>query len=234
MRSAHREIFTRRARGEHRESLDAVGQKVNPKIIRIGISREWSSKWFSDKEYPRLLLEDYKIRKNLEKKHKNAGIAEVEIARSANDVKVTVHSSKPGILIGRGGQGIEELRKEIEAITKRKTGVVIEEVSNPDNHAILIGKNIAEQIEKRIPYRRAVKQSLENVMKNGARGIRVRVSGRLNGADIARSEAFSAGKIPLSSLKEDIDYDHVPANTTYGVIGIKVWVYRKKEEGNKS
>jgi len=207
-----------------------MGQKVHPKIIRIGISREWSSKWFSDKEYPRLLLEDYKIRKALEKKHKNAGISEVEITRSANEVKVIIHTSKPGILIGRGGQGIEELRKEIELITKRKTGVVIEEVTNPDNIAVLVAKGIAEQIEKRIPYRRAVKQALENTMKNGARGIRVRVSGRLNGAEIARSEAFSAGKIPLSSIREDIDYDHVGANTTYGVIGVKAWVYRKKED----
>jgi len=210
-----------------------MGQKVHPKIIRIGISREWSSKWFSDKEYPRFLLEDYKVRKLLEKNHKNAGISEVGITRSANDVKITIHTSKPGILIGRGGAGIEILRKEIESITKVKTGVVIEEVVNPDDFAVLVGKNIAEQIEKRIPYRRAVKQSLENVMKSGSRGIRVRVSGRLNGAEIARSEAFSLGKIPLSSLKEDIDYAHVPANTTYGVIGIKVWVYRKKVQANK-
>jgi small subunit ribosomal protein S3 len=207
--------------------LDDMGQKIHPKIIRVGISREWSSKWFSDKEFPKFLLEDYKIRKILEDKHKNAGIAEIEISRSANDTKVTIHTSKPGILIGRGGAGIEVLRKEIEKITKRKTGVVIEEISDPDNHAVLIGKNIAEQVEKRIPYRRAVKMAIENVMKSGARGVRVRIGGRLNGADIARVEMFSLGKIPLSSLKEDIDHARVTARTTYGAIGIKVWVYRK-------
>lgn len=207
-----------------------MGQKIHPKIIRVGISREWSSKWFSAKEFPKFLLEDYQIRKLLEEKHGNAGIAEVEISRSANDTKVTIHTSKPGILIGRGGAGIEVLRKEIEKVTKRKTGVVIEEINDPDNHAVLVGKNIAEQIEKRMPYRRAAKQALENVMKSGARGIRVRVSGRLNGADIARVEMFSAGKIPLSSLKEDIDHARVTARTTYGAIGVKVWVYRKEKK----
>ena len=205
-----------------------MGQKVHPKIIRIGISTEWSSKWFADKkDFPKYLIEDRKIRDFMEKKHKNAGIAEVEINRPANEVRVTIHTSKPGILIGRGGQGIEELRKQIEKITKRKTGVVIQEVDFPENHALLVARTIAEQIEKRMPYRRAVKMALENVMKTGVRGIRVRVGGRLNGADIARSETFSQGKIPLSSLKEPIDYNHVGANTTYGVIGVKVWIYKK-------
>lgn len=205
-----------------------MGQKVHPKIIRIGVTRDWSSKWFSDKEYAKFLLEDYKIRKLLNKKHQTAGIAEIEITRSANDAKVTIYTSKPGVLIGRGGAGIEEIRKEIEKMTKRKTGVVIEEVTIPENYASLVARNIADQIEKRIPYRRAVKQSLENVMKSGVRGVRIRVGGRLNGADIARSEAFSRGKIPLSSIREDIDFAHVPANTTYGIIGVKAWIYRKE------
>jgi len=205
-----------------------MGQKVHPKIIRIGVNRDWSSKWFSDKEYAKFLLEDYRIRKLLNTKHQNAGIADIEITRSANDAKVIIYTSKPGILIGRGGSGIEEIRKEIEKMTKRKTGVVIEEVDMPENHAALVARGVADQIEKRIPYRRAVKQSLENVMKSGVRGVRIRVSGRLNGADIARSEAFSQGKIPLSSLREDIDFAHVPAHTTYGIIGVKAWIYRKE------
>jgi len=205
-----------------------MGQKVHPKIIRIGINRDWSSKWFATRDYARFLLEDYKIRQLINKKHQNAGLAEIEITRNANEAKVIIHTSKPGILIGRGGVGIEDIRKEIQKITKTKIGVVVEEVDLPDNHAVLIGRNIADQIEKRIPYRRAVKQALENSMKSGIRGVRVRVSGRLNGAEIARSEPFSQGKIPLSSLKEDIDYAHVPAFTTYGTIGIKIWVYRKE------
>lgn len=211
-----------------------MGQKVHPKVIRIGISRDWSSKWFSDKEYPRFLLEDFNIRKFIAKKYKNAGIAEVEISRSANDAKVTIKTSKPGVLIGRGGSGIEDIRKAIEKLAKRKIGVVVEEVAIPENHAVIIGRNIADQIEKRMPYRRAVKSAVENSMKAGIRGIRVRVSGRLNGAEIARTEAFSQGKIPLSSFREDIDYAHVGANTTYGVIGVKTWVYRKKEDKKQS
>ena len=206
-----------------------MGQKVHPKIIRIGINRDWSSKWFATKDYAKFLLEDHKIRQLINKKHKSAGLAEIEINRSANEAKVIIHTSKPGILIGRGGVGIEEVRKEIQKITKTKIGVVVEEVDLPDNHAVLIGRNIADQIEKRIPYRRAVKMTLENAMKSGIRGVRVRVSGRLNGAEIARSEPFVKGKIPLSSLREDIDYAHVPAFTTYGTIGIKVWVYRKMQ-----
>ncbi len=211
-----------------------MGQKVHPKIIRVGISRDWTSKWFSDKSFAKYLLEDYKIRKLIGSKHKNAGIADIIITRSANNVTVTINTSRPGILIGRGGAGIEVLRKEIEKITKRKTGVTIEEVSLPENSATLVGKNIAEQIEKRIPYRRAVKKTLEDVMKSGIRGVRIKVGGRLNGADIARKEVFSKGKIPLSTFREEIDYAHVPANTTYGVIGIKVWIYKKKEEEKKN
>ena len=210
-----------------------VGQKTHPKLIRIGISKDWSSKWFSQKDYAKYLLEDYKIRKVINEKYKNAGIAEINIERSANNTSVTVNTSRPGILIGRGGMGIEGLRKEIEKITKRKTGVIVEEVSVPENSAILVAKNIAEQIEKRIPYRRAVKQAIENVMKVGVRGIRVRVSGRLNGAEIARNEKFFQGKIPLSTFRENIDFARIPANTTYGVIGIKVWIYRKEEEAKK-
>lgn len=206
-----------------------MGQKVHPKIIRVGINRDWSSKWFATRDYARFLLEDYKIRQLVNKKHQSAGIAEVEITRSANEAKVIIHTSKPGVLIGRGGAGIETIRKEIQKITKDKIGVVVEEVDLPDNHAALIGRNIADQIEKRIPYRRAVKQAAENAMKSGIRGVRVRVSGRLNGAEIARSEPFVKGKIPLSSLKEDIDYAHIPAFTTYGTIGIKIWVYRKMQ-----
>ena len=207
-----------------------MGQKVHPKIIRIGISKDWSSKWFAENEYAKYLYEDYRIRQHIRKQHKDAGIADVEIMRSANQVKVTIYSSKPGILIGRGGAGIDVLRKKLERITKKKTGVVIEEVRQIENHAALVGRSIADQVERRIPYRRAVKSVLETVVKSGERGVRVRIGGRLNGADIARSETFSDGKIPLSTLREDVDYAHTEANTTYGIIGIKVWIYRKIEE----
>ena len=207
-----------------------MGQKVHPKIIRIGISKDWSSKWFAENEYAKYLYEDYRIRQHIRKQHKDAGIADVEIMRSANQVKVTIYSSKPGILIGRGGAGIDVLRKKLERITKKKTGVVIEEVRQIENHAALVGRSIADQVERRIQYRRAVKSVLETVVKSGVRGVRVRIGGRLNGADIARSETFSDGKIPLSTLREDVDYAHTEANTTYGIIGIKVWIYRKIEE----
>ena len=211
-----------------------MGRKINPKIIRLGISKDWTSKWFSSKEYAKFLLEDYRIREFFEKGFRHAGIAKVEINRSSNDLKVTIHTSKPGILIGRGGTGIEDIRKKLEKIVKRKIGVVIEEIAVPERNATLVGLGIAEQIEKRIPYRRAVKRAIEDVMRAGMRGIRIKVGGRLNGAEIARSEVFSQGKIPLSSLREDIDYDHIKAFTSYGVIGIKVWIYRKKikEEDN--
>ncbi|MBI2448061.1 30S ribosomal protein S3 [Candidatus Microgenomates bacterium] len=205
-----------------------MGQKIHPKSIRIGISKDWSSRWFAKKKYAQYLLEDFKMRNFIAKKHKNAGIAEVEINRSAGDAKVSIHTSKPGILIGRGGAGIEELRKDLSKIVKQKIGVTVEEIAMPENHAALLGRNIADQIEKRIPYRRAVRVVMEQAMKSGVRGVRVCVGGRLNGADISRSETFSQGKIPLSSLREDIDYAHTPAHTTYGVVGIKVWVYRKQ------
>ncbi len=211
-----------------------MGQKIHPKIIRIGISKNWSSRWFANKkDFAKYLLADYQVRQMMMTKHKQAGIAEIGIERSANEVKVTIHTSKPGVLIGRGGTGIEDLRKAITKITKKKTGVVIEEVDMMENHAALLGRNIADQIEKRIPYRRAVKVVMENAMKSGIRGMRAQIGGRLNGADISRSETFSDGKIPLSSLREDIDYAHTQADTTYGAIGIKVWVYRKLQEIKK-
>ncbi|MFA7308598.1 MAG: 30S ribosomal protein S3 [Patescibacteria group bacterium] len=205
-----------------------MGQKIHPKLIRIGISKDWSSKWFATRDYPLFLKEDYNIRQMLLKKYKTGGIADVEISRSKTDAKITIRTSKPGVLIGRAGAGIEQLKKDVQKLTVKKAGVSIEEVDMPENHAAIVGRNIADQIEKRIPYRRAVKMTLEQTMKAGVRGIRIKVGGRLNGADIARTETFSLGKIPLSSLREDIDFAHTPAHTTYGIIGVKVWIFRKE------
>lgn len=205
-----------------------MGHKINPKVIRLGISRDWSSRWFATRDYPELLVEDFNIRKLLKNKYKSAGIADTEINRSAGDVKVIVRTSKPGVLIGRQGAGAEQLKKDLQALSKRKLTVSIEEVDMPENHAAVVGRNIADSIEKRIPYRRAVKQALEGAVKAGVRGIRIRIGGRLNGADIARSEGFSSGKVPLTTFREDIDFAHTEAHTTYGVIGIKVWIYRKE------
>ncbi|KAB2951411.1 30S ribosomal protein S3 [Heliorestis acidaminivorans] len=203
-----------------------MGQKVHPKGFRIGVIKDWEAKWFADKNYVELLHEDLKIRKFIKKKLYIAGISRVEIERAANRVKVTIHTAKPGIVIGRGGAEVENLRKELEKMTGRAVNVNISEVKKPELDAQLVAENVAVQLEKRVSFRRAMKQSVGRTMRLGAEGIKIMVSGRLGGAEIARTEWYNEGKVPLHTLRADIDYGFAEAHTTYGVIGVKVWIYK--------
>lgn len=204
-----------------------MGQKVNPKGLRIGIIKDWDAKWFADKKnFSGLLMEDQEVRKYIKKKLYAAGIARVQIERAANKMKVSIHTAKPGIVIGRGGAEVEALRKELERMTGKQVNVNIVEIKSPETDAQLVAENVASQLERRIAFRRAMKQSVGRAMKMGAKGIKIACSGRLAGAEIARSEWYSEGKVPLHTLRADIDYGFAEANTTYGKIGIKVWVYK--------
>jgi small subunit ribosomal protein S3 len=203
-----------------------VGQKVSPIGLRIGIIRDWESKWFAGKEYGTLLMEDVKIRDFLKKKLKDAAVSHIEIERAANRVNVTIHTAKPGMVIGKGGAEVENLRNEIVRLTGKKVHINIAEIKNPDLDAILVAENIAQQLERRISFRRAMKQAIQRTMRAGAQGVKVMVSGRLGGAEIARSEGYSEGTVPLHTLRADIDYGTAEAHTTYGRIGVKVWIYR--------
>ena len=203
-----------------------MGQKVHPKGLRIGIIRDWESKWYADKNYTELLHEDIKIRKYVNSKLVLASVSGVEIERAANRVKVTVRTAKPGIVIGRGGTEVEALRKSLEAMTAKKVNVNIIEIKKPELDALLVAQGIAAQLVKRIAFRRAMKQAVSRTMRLGALGIKVSCSGRLAGAEIARTEWYSEGKVPLHTLRADIDYGFTEANTTYGKIGVKVWIYK--------
>jgi small subunit ribosomal protein S3 len=203
-----------------------VGQKVHPKGLRVGIIRDWESNWYADKNYAGLLHEDIKIRNFVKEKLYQAGISAVEIERAANRVKVSIHTAKPGIVIGRGGTEVEELRKTLEQMTGKKINVNIVEVKRPELNAQLVGEGIAVQLEKRIGFRRAMKQAVTRTMRAGAEGVKISCSGRLGGAEIARTEWYSEGKVPLHTLRADIEYGFAEANTTYGKIGVKVWIYK--------
>lgn len=204
-----------------------MGQKVNPKGMRVGIIKDWEGKWFADKRnFANLLHEDVKIRKHIKEKLYTAGISRIQIERAANRVKVSIHTAKPGIIIGRGGVEVENLRKELEAATGKQVNVNIVEIKVPEIDAQLVAENVAAQLVKRVAFRRAMKQSVGRSMKTGAKGIRIACSGRLAGAEIARTEWYSEGKVPLHTLRADIDYGFAEANTTYGKIGIKVWIYK--------
>jgi len=204
-----------------------VGQKVHPKGLRIGIIRDWEGKWFSDKKnYSTLLLEDVKIRKYIKKKLFMAGISRIQIERAANRVKVSIHTAKPGIVIGRGGTEVENLRKQLERLSGKQVNVNIVEIKVPELDAQLVAENVASQLEKRIAFRRAMKQVVSRSMKMGAKGIKVACGGRLGGAEIARSEWYSEGKVPLHTLRADVDYGFAEATTAYGKIGVKVWIYK--------
>jgi len=203
-----------------------VGQKVNPKGLRIGIIRDWESRWFADKNYTELLHEDLKVRKYVKKKLSQAGVPKVEIERAANRVKVSVHAAKPGIVIGRGGAEVENLRKELEAMTGKQVAVNIVEIKKPELDAQLVAENVAQQLVKRVSFRRVMKQTVGRTMRQGAQGIKISCSGRLAGAEIARTEWYNEGKVPLHTLRADIDYGFAEANTTYGKIGVKVWIYK--------
>ena len=215
-----------------------MGQKVNPHGLRIGIIKEWDSKWFADKKnFSDLLIEDFNIREYVKEKLYISGISRVEIERAANRVKVTVFTSKPGMVIGKGGQGVEELRKDIEKMTEKNVIINVEEIKIPELDAQLVAENIAAQLEKRVSFRRAMKQAITRTMRSGALGIKTAIAGRLGGADMARTEGYSEGTIPLQTLRADIDYGFAEANTTYGKLGVKVWLYKgevlptKKAEG---
>ncbi|MBE3519834.1 MAG: 30S ribosomal protein S3 [Firmicutes bacterium] len=203
-----------------------MGQKVHPKGLRLGIVYDWDSRWFARKDFAQLLLEDKKIRDYIKEKLGHAGISRIEIERKAQEVTVTIHAARPGMVIGRGGTGIEALRKELSNLTGKKVVVHTLEIESPETDAQLIAEGIAEAIERRVSYRRAMKQAVQRALKAGAKGCKVRVSGRLQGAEIARSERIGEGKVPLHTLRAEVDYGFAEAHTTYGRIGVKVWVYK--------
>ena len=203
-----------------------MGQKVNPHGLRVGVIKDWDSRWFvSDKkEFGNLLLEDHNVRNFLKKRLYSAGVAKIEIERSANKCKIDLHVAKPGVVIGKAGAGIEALKAELEKMTKKTVIVNIVEVRNPDKNAQLVAENIALAIERRVAFRRAMKQAIQRAMKSGVKGIKVSASGRLGGAEMARTEGYSEGNVPLQTLRADINYGFAEANTTYGKTGIKVWI----------
>lgn len=204
-----------------------MGQKVNPHGLRVGIIKDWDSRWYADKKhFADYLVEDHSIRKYIKEKLFLSGISRTEIERSANRVKVTIHTAKPGMVIGKGGTGVEALRVNLEKITGKKVVVNVEEVKKPEVDAQLAAENIAAQLERRVSFRRAMKQIIQKSMRAGAKGIKTAVSGRLGGADMARTEWYTEGNIPLQTLRADIDYGFAEADTTYGKIGVKVWIYK--------
>ena len=204
-----------------------MGQKVNPHGLRVGVIKDWDSRWFvKDEVFGDTLVADYKLRTWLKKKLREAGVPTIEIERDSAKVKVIIHCAKPGMIIGKGGTEIEKLRKEIEAFTGMPSSVNVIEVKQPDLNAQLVAESIAAQLEKRIAFRRAMKQAIGRTMKLGAKGIKVNLSGRLNGAEIARTEHYHDGTIPLQTIRADIEYGFAEADTTYGKIGVKVWMER--------
>ena len=202
-----------------------MGQKVNPHGLRVGVIKDWDSKWYAESEFADYLVEDNKIRTFLKKKLYSAGIARIEIERASGRVKVIIYTAKPGVVIGKGGSEIEKVKAEVQKLTKEKLLVDIKEVKRPDRDAQLVAENIAQQLENRVSFRRAMKSTMGRTMKMGAKGIKAAVSGRLGGADIARTEFYSEGTIPLQTLRADIDYGFAEADTTYGKLGVKVWIY---------
>jgi|SRR5689334_15406794 len=218
-----------------------MGQKVNPVGLRVGVIRDWESRWFAGKDYADLLHEDLKVREYIAKHLNDAAVSKVEIERAANRLNVTIHTAKPGMVIGKGGTEVESLRKALNQLTGKRVHINILEIKRADLDAKLVAENIARQLENRVSFRRAQKQAIQRSMRAGAQGIKTMVSGRLGGADIARSEYYSEGTVPLHTLRADIDYAHAEADTTYGKLGVKVWIYRgevlptkkKTEEGGK-
>ncbi|WP_086349664.1 30S ribosomal protein S3 [Candidatus Enterococcus clewellii] len=203
-----------------------MGQKVHPIGMRVGIIRDWDAKWYAEKEYAEFLHEDLRIRKFIAKKLADAAVSTIEIERAANRVNISIHTAKPGMVIGKGGSEVENLRKELNKLTGKRVHINIVEIKKPDLDAKLVGEGIARQLENRVAFRRAQKQAIQRTMRSGAQGIKTQVSGRLNGADIARSEGYSEGTVPLHTLRADIDYAWEEADTTYGKLGVKVWIYR--------
>ncbi|MSQ14730.1 MAG: 30S ribosomal protein S3 [Dehalococcoidia bacterium] len=203
-----------------------MGQKVHPIGFRIGVIKDWQSKWYAQKEYTSLVQEDRTVRDLIFSKFKEAGISKVEIDRSSNQVTATIHASRPGIVIGRSGQRVDELRTQLEAKTGKRVRVNIQEIRVPELDAFLVAKNIAEQLERRVAYRRAIKQAVTRTMQRGARGVKVLASGRLGGAEMSRNEKEMEGRVPLQTIRADIDYGIAVAHTALGAIGVKVWIYK--------
>ena len=203
-----------------------MGQKVNPHGIRLGIVKDWDARWYADKDFAQNLHEDIKIREYLKKSLQTAGVPRVETERSKNRLKLTIHTAKPGMVIGRGGSGIEQIKEGLKNLTDKRIDINIAEIKHPDLDATLVAENIAAQLERRIAFRRAMKQAVGRTMRLGAKGIKIAVSGRLGGAEIARRESYREGSIPLHTLRADIDYGTAEAHTTYGRIGIKVWIFK--------
>ena len=216
-----------------------MGQKVNPHGLRVGIIKDWDSKWYAESEFSEYLAEDYNIRKFLKKKLYSAGVSKIEIERASDRVKVVIYTAKPGVVIGKGGAEIEVTKKELAKLTDKKVLVDIKEIKRPDKDAQLVAENIALQLENRVSFRRAMKSCMGRTMKSGALGIKTACSGRLGGADMARTEFYSEGTIPLQTLRADIDYGFAEADTTYGKVGVKVWIYKgevlptKNQEGSE-
>jgi len=203
-----------------------MGQKVHPYGFRLGYNRTWHSRWFSKREFGKLLFEDLKLKRELKSRFASAGVSQIEIDRAANRLKIIIFTSRPGIIIGRKGSEIEALKKEISRRTGREVYINIQEIHKPELNAQLQAEKVAQQLEKRIAFRRAMRKAVDEAQRFGAQGIKVRVSGRLNGAEIARSEWTLQGRLPLHTLRADVDYGFAEANTTFGVIGVKVWIYR--------
>lgn len=219
-----------------------MGQKVNPHGLRVGVIKDWDSKWYAEGDFADNLVEDYNIRTYLKKKLYSAGVSKIEIERASDRVKVIIYTAKPGVVIGKGGAEIEKVKAEVQKLTDKKLIVDIKEVKRPDRDAQLVAENIAAQLENRIAFRKAMKSCMGRTMKSGAQGIKCACSGRLGGADMARTEFYSEGTIPLQTLRADIDYGFAEADTTYGKVGVKTWIYHgevlptktvKKEGGNK-
>ncbi|MFD1484842.1 30S ribosomal protein S3 [Lacticaseibacillus baoqingensis] len=203
-----------------------MGQKINPKGFRVGVIRDWESKWYAEKDFATFLHEDIKIREFINKKLADASVSTIEIERAANRVNISIHTAKPGMVIGKGGAEVEALRKQLNDLTGRKVHINIVEIKKPDLDAKLVGESIAVQLEQRVAFRRAMKQAMQRTMRSGAKGIKTQAAGRLNGADIARREHYTEGTVPLHTLRADIDYAWEEATTTYGQIGIKTWINR--------
>lgn len=203
-----------------------MGQKVHPIGFRLGITRDWEAKWYADRHYPELLHEDLRIRKLIQSKYPEAGISHVEIERGANQVGVAIHTARPGIVIGRGGQRVDELRGLLERETGKRVRLNIHEIRMPELDAYLVAKNVAEQLGRRVGYRRAMKQAVQRTMMRGAQGIKIAVGGRLGGAEMSRCQKEREGRVPLHTLRADIDYGLAEAHTTFGSIGVKVWIYK--------
>jgi small subunit ribosomal protein S3 len=203
-----------------------VGQKCHPFGLRIGIIRSWQSTWYQDKTYAKWLHEDIRIRRYIKKTWMHASISDIEVERAANKCKIIIHSSRPGIIIGKRGAGVETLRGEVQKLTENEVFIEIQEVRKAETNAQLVAENVATQLERRVAFRRAMKKALQTAMKFGAKGVRIETSGRLGGAEMSRNEKYRAGRVPLHTLRADIDYGFAEAFTTYGVIGVKTWIFK--------